>query len=318
MNGDNNRKTDHETLREEWIAALLRSLLPCNHSERINRAMNRLGTELPTGPDLQSDEAHREKRLPRWSLMATASTVLISAVVLYQFVGRPSPAMAAVKRSLHAISRLVPRKYDLEVVTNSPQHGRRTVRNEVFVQGLDRFVVRNTRLGEFWLGRSALDSYWIVPPRGNVFKGTSLAFYDLLDARAEGLELPKLPRHTRNTPFLHVATALQIMSQRCQLTKLPDEVIELSNGREVVCQHIKGKPRGGPTQNPPESIDIWISGELDIPIKVIAKWKTEITEVEKFPIASIILSYQGQPELPSDWFTAEGHYEGVREIKNIE
>ena len=309
-----NEPSDRETLRQAWIEVLLDALTPQDHEDRIHRLMKRIDSPSESATCVAS-VSHANKRTIRWLPLAIAATLLTAASIGYQLIGAPSPASAAVARSLDVISQDVPRKYGLTFHLSDPQNNN-AIRNELFVRGLDQFAIR--RIGieqEAWLGRSGADTYWIAPPFGPVLKGDGNAFHQWLAARWGKLKLPRSPR---NTPFLHVASALEIMSQRCRLTDLPDDKVVLDDGRRLVCRHIHGVPTLGKLENPPSSIDLWVSRELGIPIKVVAKWIPDERETEGGSISDIVLLYQSQPTLTQNWFTAEAHRDGTREVKKIE
>ena len=321
MNNDNKSdktdKANQEKLRLAWMEALLQALVPQDQEERITRLLDKLESPKASPADSEQRSTNTSRTI-RWKALAIAASILLAVFVVYQSSSSGS-ALAAVTRSLEAISQLLPHSYDLEIETTNSHSENETVRNEVFIRGLEQVALRNTAMGaDVWLGRSSSDEYWIVPPTGPVLKGNMAAFFDWLDHRLGKLKLARAP-NAEGTPFLHVATAMEIMSERCQLTKLPDETIVLNNRSEIVCEHIRGVPIGQYGPNPPESVDFWISRDLDIPIKVVVKWNAKPMHgaTESF-ITKVTLVYRDQPELADDWFTAEGHFDGQRPIKILE
>ncbi|MEO1615216.1 MAG: hypothetical protein AAFV88_05165 [Planctomycetota bacterium] len=298
---DESRAFDHESLRDAWIEALLTSLSPQDHEDRIAQLMNHIDSprELVDASDVEP----RSYRGLLWRC-TLAALFLFAAVLAYQSFGTKS-AVAAVVRSLDVLSQEVPRKYALTIRFSNPGLGNGAIRNEVFVRGRDQFAVKHAGLGgDSWLGHSGQDEYWIVPPVGPVLRCDRSSFYDWINARWGRLNAPPTPR---GTPFLHVASALEIMSERCKLTKMPDETIVLRDGRRITCQRIRGEPTAGIVQNPPNTIDLWISRELGIPMKVSARWNSRQDRQPTLSISSLTLVYQGQPDLAANWFTAEAH-----------
>lgn len=303
MNDDETR-ADVDKLRQAWIDALLQALRPESQEERIAEVLKRL--EAPEVRD-RSGLSNRTSPqwLSRWKPMAIAATILIAAFIGYQ-VRIGNPVEAAVNRSLEAISRHVTYQYDLNITFADSEVGEYTISSEVYVRGRDSFVIRRRGIAvDIWLGCSGNGQHWFIQPNGYVRRGEASELYRWFDASWDKL---KFPRPGGNPPFLHVASALELMSERCQLRRLPDEAIRLADGQELWCEHIQGVPEKPRIENPPQSIDLWISEDFDIPIQVVAQWDVSAgPPVSTATIQSIQLIYRGQPEVADDWFEAESH-----------
>lgn len=291
-------------IRLAWIDSMLNSLNPQDEEERILRLLKQLDQPKHSSPAASNSRFVRGRSIP-WRSLAIATLVLIAVLIGVYDRGSRS-AMAAVSKSLQEISKLQTRQYDMLIMFDDPDLGEFTTQNDVFVEGLDRFAVRNAGpVGDVWLGHNGGDEYWILPPFENLIRCDSQAFYAWIDSRRLSLKLPRSPR---NTPFLHVASSLEILSDRCHIKELPRERIPLPDGQTIECRHIRGMPRGQQTLNPPESIDLWISQEFDIPIQVIARWsESPEADLDQSRIQAIQLIYRGQPEVAEDWFEPESH-----------
>jgi|GEM_PF-3444372 len=310
----NSDKTNREKLRQSWIEALLNALVPKDHEERITRLLDQI--ESPTTSVDPGTDSDGSRHWIHWKPLAIAATLLFAVFVAYQVSG-PSSAMAAVTRSLDAITQLVPRRYDLKIENRGTGPANATFQNEVYVLGRERFAMKHTGLGaDIWMGRESFDDAWIVSPIGPVFKGKGSEVFEWLSANKGNL---KLPSWEEGTPFMHIAAALETMSLGYKLTSLPDESILLNDESQIDCQHIRGNRKTDFRSTAPDSIDLWISHELNIPIQLVAQWNLEApSDNQNGSTRTVTLLYRDEPTLADDWFTAEAHYEGDREVINLE
>jgi hypothetical protein len=301
---DDRTPTNLNRLRQAWVEALLLALRPESQEERIAELLKRLEAPEVTGTSGLSNRISPQW-MSRWKPMAIAATILIAAFIGYQ-VSIGNPVHAAVTRSLEAISRHVTYQYDLNITFVDSELGEYTISSEVYVRGRDSFVIRRRGIAaDIWLGCNGNGQHWLIQPGGYIRRGEASELYRWFDARWDKL---KYPRPGSNPPFLHVASALELMYERCQLSRLPDEAIRLADGQELWCEHILGVPETPRIENPPQSIDLWISEDFDIPIQVVAQWDVSVGRpVSAATIQSIQLIYRGQPEVAEDWFEAESH-----------
>ena len=316
MNSSKRHDRPDAPVRQAWIESMLKALNPEKHEGRIQRAINQLES-ITHGSDKRSIDYCGHGNLVVWRVVAMLVSVLLAVVAVYQVGGPSGSAMASIKRSLEASARLIPRRYDLNIKRTESTFENYSFKNQVFVLGKERFAMKHTGLGiDVWIGRTSLDEAWIVSPNGPVIKGTSSRFFEWLGTDRPNLKLPFT--ENRGTPFLHVSTALKTMTRGYELKYLPDEQIMLSDTSKVGCLHIRGIRKVTVDARAPDSIDLWISHRLNIPIQIIAQWNPEDSGDDKRGIKTVTLLYRDEPTLSDDWFTAEAHYIGHRRVFNLD
>lgn len=261
----------------------------------------------------------KTNRLSHFRPLGIAALTLLGFFVVLQIIGPSVSAKAALARSLETLLEPVPRKYKMVIETTGSESGVRTIRNEIYMQGRDQFAMKFERPeNDLWIGRKSSNDAWIVPPTGPVLHGNASSAFLWLYERRESLDLPEASNP--NLPFLHLATALEAMMQQYDVDKLPDKIVPLEDGSMMNCQHFLGHRKEGEFSAMPDVMNLWTSSSLDIPIKLVLAWNAP-TEPEKSqgqPQTRIELFYQGQPDPSTDWFSADSHYVGHREIKEIE
>ena len=251
--------------------------------------------------------------MTRWRPLGIAAIALLGLFVIFQIFVPSASAKATLARSLEAISKPVLRKYSLQVAVPDSRAGT-IVQHEIYLQGRDQFAMKiRGHSGDLWMGKKNTNDAWILPPGGPVLQGDAKSVFAWLSKHRESLHLPEMSRP--NTPFLHLATVLKAMTKGYQLTKLADEYLLLSDGSKVLCQRFRAERKRARRSDVPEVIDLWTSHSLDIPIKMVATWND--AKGQRAGQRSIELFYQGQPELAIDWFAAESHYAGHREVENL-
>ena len=301
MNDQGNSKRDE--LRESWIDSLLISATkPQDHSERIAQAMDRIEADQLTARPRATKQFG--SRWVLWRAMGVVAALLFLGFLLFSDGGTRT-AIAAVQRSLDIAAERTIRKYWVEVNYQAAGGQTRTVRNDVYVQGNDRFVLRHPALlpgTSFWLGQDGNES-WVLPAFGPVLKGDNTMLGRWLETRGQPA-----------TPYLHVTSVLErMMSRGYQLkTVSSDESITVSEAVAVACRHIRAERTAAQEPGLPETIDLWAGQDSGMAMRLVARWKPaeRVTGRE-----SVVITFRNEETTLSDaWFTAEGHYEGTRPI----
>lgn len=284
---------DDDELRQRFVESLLISVgEQQDHSARIRRAMNALpvsvaATESPTG---------RSWRGLRWAV--TTLTVCVAlALGLMLPAGGSSPALVAVERSLKVAAEKMTRRYQLQVDARTLLGTSRTIDNDLYVQGHDRFALRHPGLlpgRDTWLGRRG-DESWVVPAAGPVLQGDRTVLSRWLSERGEP-----------DTPYLHVSTILSRMNTRgFQLQLLQDESVQLPDGSTVLCQHIQAQQTSPIARELPVTIKLWASRATGMAIRLTARWDLPPGEPGR---KSVVLTYlSDEPSLSAEWFTPQAH-----------
>ena len=289
--------TDADALPDGWMESLLVSAtVSQDHSARIARAMAAIedsSAALVTGP------AKRWARLASWKTFCIAAS--LSLMIFLLLPGGPTPAMAAIERSLHVAAERMTRRYVLQVGYRTPLGTTRIIDSDLYVQGSDRFVLQHPgRLPgrATWLGRNGSES-WVVPAIGPVLSGDETVLSRWLEKRGD-----------LDSPYLHVTTILGRMKSRgFELQSLDDAPITTPDGQVVSCQHIRARRTVAATELP-ETIELWASRGTGMAIQLTAQWRLEPGQ---FGRESLLISYQSdEPNLPSDWFSADGHHRARR------
>ncbi|TWT97129.1 hypothetical protein [Neorhodopirellula pilleata] len=300
-----NEELKRGQLRDCWIESLLASAVtPQDHADHVARAMKRINEPEATHV---ADVTRTSRRSVRWGAIAIAASVLIALSFVLDVDGTSAKAMAAVQRSLHVAAEQMTRKYLLQVQYRSPTGSEPQIDNELYVQGHDRFVLRHPGLlssSSFWLGKNETDE-WVVPPIGPVRIGSDMVLSRWL-ASHEQLD----------TPYLHVTTLLTRMSQGYRLDDLSDKEVTLPDGTVVACQHIRAELDVTDEPNAPDTIELWVSRETGMAIRIVVRWNLADGEAGR---KSIALTFQtDEPALSDEWFTPEAHYQGRRVIMRID
>lgn len=299
MNDQENSKRDE--LRESWIDALLTSAArPQDHSQRIAQAMDRIEAD-PLTARRQIARQFGSRRM-LWRAIGIVCTLLILALLWFPGGGSRT-AIAAVQRSLDVAADRTIRKYWLEVNYQAASGQIRTIRNDLYVQGNDRFALRHPAVlpgTSFWLGQNGKES-WVLPAFGPVLKGDNTMLSRWLETQGQPA-----------TPYLHVTTVLdRMMSRGYRLeTVSSDESVAISDSVSVVCRHIRAERNAAQEPGLPETIELWAAHETGMAIRLVARWTLAERTAGR---ESVVITFQEEEmALPEAWFTAEGHYEGNR------
>jgi hypothetical protein len=299
MNDQEHSKRDE--LRESWIDSLLTSATkPQDHSQRIARAMDRIEADQRTARPKPAKQFRSRRML--WSTMGVVAAVLLLAFQLFPNGGEQT-AIAAVQRSLDVAAERTIRHYWLEVNYQAAGGQTRTTRNDLYVEGNDRFALRYPALlpgTSLWLGQDG-DEAWVLPAFGPVLKGDNTMLTRWLETRGQPA-----------TPYLHVTTVLNRMNSRGYRLKTVsnDESVAISDSASVACRHIRTERTA--TQEPgfPETIDLWAGHESGMAMRLVARWKSAEGVAGR---ESVVITFRKEETMLSEaWFTAESHYEGTR------
>lgn len=235
----------------------------------------------------------------RWVSMAIAASMLGAMFIGLHYFGPAQQALAAIEHSLEAAAEQVARRY-LITVTLKDGNKSREVENDLYVQGNDRYALRHPALlpgADLWLGKNG-DTTWVVPAIGPVLTGNELALSQWLSSQEQF-----------STPYLHVNTLLDRMSRGYRLRKLYESTIRSVAGNDVVCRYVVGKLKSEANQNLPATIELWSDAESGVAIRIEARWSPYASESGR---EKVVIEFVDQPELPDNWFEAEGHYSGPR------
>lgn len=292
-----------EELRERWIESLLVSATSQqDHTGRIARAMSQLEAQ-QLAPQTAGPDRSRT-RILQWGSIGVAATVLLALFLLVQAGGSQS-AIASIQRSLHVAAQPTTRKYQLQIESQSVIGGTRKIDVDLYVHGENRFALRHPgplSMGTVWVGRDGADS-WVVPPIGPVLKGDRTSLERWIHSREE----------LQHTADLHITTVLRrLMSNGYRLETLADGEITIPGGLSFECQHIRAERDTTAQHDHPDEIELWISRESAMVVRIVAHWKREVGEVGR---KSVVLTFQSdEPSLTEDWYTAEAHYQGHRPV----
>ena len=300
-----NEKLNQEQIRDSWIESLLASAVtPQDHSDHVARAMKQI---IELGDSHLANVTRTPRKSLRWGTIAIAASVLIALSVVLDGGGTSATAMAAVQRSLHVAAEQMTRKYLLQVQYRISAGYEPQIDNELYVRGHDRFALRHPGLlpgSSFWLGRNETDE-WVVPPIGPVRIGSDMVLSRWLASHQQ-----------LDTPYLHVTTLLTRMSQGYRLEELSDEDVTVPDGMKVACQHIRAELEMTDEPNAPDTIELWVSRQTGMAIRIVVRWKLADSQAGT---ESIALTFQSdEPSLSDEWFTPEANYQGSRVIMRVD
>lgn len=296
-------QASHDRNREALIDALLRAALVDEQAAvaiRVDRVMHQIELE-KCAPCRATDERNHGARSnwSRWVSLAIAASLLGAAFIGFQYLGPAQSALAAIEQSLEAAEERVARKY-LITVTRKDGKVSREIENDLYVEGNDRFALRHPTLlpgVDLWLGKNG-DTNWAVPVIGPVLTGNDLALSRWLSVQEQ-----------LSTPYLHITTVLDRMSRGYRLRQLSESTIRCGTGKDVLCRHVLGEIKREANQNLPATIELWSDAESGVAIRIEARWSLSASDSGR---EKVIIEFAEQPDLPDNWFEAEGHYSGSR------
>ena len=310
---DSNSASDQNELeqaKQRLIDSLLASAIGSADEEaqsKVTDALSRIATLEPGEAGKQQIKVASNKRgswFSRRKMIAFATAAAVMIAVGLPFMAQGQSALNILQLSLEQSKRDVPRHYNVELKFQK-SNGQTNARvADLYVKGSDRFAFRRQGIlgGEWWIGGEG-ENNWVVPAVGPVIEGDTTSLSRWLKRKPE-----------LSTPYLHVSTILERMGNGYKLTNHRAETIAGPDGREVQCRHIEGRLRKVVDLRDfedriPDRIELWADVETGVAIKVIASWDLDADEAGRLSITAQLVDH---PELPDDWFQAEGHYQGQR------
>lgn len=300
----------NDSKHERLIDALLQAAYADERSaigQRVEMVLRQMDSEQSTpAADPMGDPRGRRRIGNRWVSYAIAVSIVLTLVVGFQMVGPSPTAIAAIERSLLAAGQDIARRYLITVSYRDTDNQTLSVKNDLYVRGNDRFALRHPALlpgADLWLGKEGTGA-WVVPSLGPVRTGDDLALSRWLSAHED------LP-----TPYLHITTVLDRMSRGYRLEELGNARIELGNGSQVDCRHVIGRLRLMANQKLPATIELWADVETGVAQRIVAKWN--LSEGD-FGRELVTLEFADQPDLPENFFRAEGHYSAPRRVIRLD
>ena len=305
--GDQNNE---EETKQRLIDSLLESAIGSAHEEaqsKVTDALSRIETLEPGEAGKEQNKVtlnQRQSWFSRRKLIGFATAAAVMIAVGLPFMAQGQSALNILQLSLKESKRDVARRYDVELKFQKSNGQTNTRVADLYVKGSDRFAFRRKGLlgREWWIGGEG-DNNWVVPAVGPVIEGDPSSLSRWLKRKPE-----------LSTPYLHVSTILERMGNGYKLTNHREETITGLDGTEVRCRHIEGRLRKvidvrDFEDRIPDRIELWADVETGVAYKVVASWDLDSDQAGRLSITAQLVD---QPELPGDWFQAEGHYQGQR------
>jgi hypothetical protein len=298
---------DNERLQEaemQMLDSLLRQALraePEARDARVQGVLQRLDEQTadPTEDHRQTVGRVRRKRstVPRWISLAAAASLVLALGVWWQVSSPSRRAYATVQETLQRAEETGARQYSVTAVVKRPVVGKKEIAAELYVDGANRFVLRHPTillLGEVWIGGNEREN-WIAPTRGPILVGDEKMLQQWM---ADKKDL--------STPFLHVTTILQRMSNDYDLEMLADEGLAAAGQPDttVRCRRVRGVLRDA-TRRLPRTIDLWADRDTGIARRLILDWELQPGQLGRSKVTFELL---GSKELPPDWFEHSTHH----------
>ena len=295
--------------RETLIDALLRAAFVDEQSAVANRV-----DQVIKQIELEKSVQHRPSVGPtlamrrtwnRWVSMVVAASLLGAMFIGLQLLSPAQHALAAIERSLEAAEEQVARKYLITVTLKDGKRSRE-IENDLYVEGNDRFALRHPAIlsdADLWIGKNG-QTTWVVPAIGPVLTGNDVALNRWLNSQEQF-----------STPYLHVTTILARMSRGYRLRKLGESTIRSVAGNDVSCRHVVGELKSEANQSLPATIELWSDAESGVAQRIVARWSLSESDSGR---EKVVIEFVDQPDLPDQWFEAEGHYSGLRSKINFD
>jgi hypothetical protein len=191
-------------------------------------------------------------------------------------------------------------------VVHLPVVGRTERVAELYVDRAERFALRRLAsplLGEVWIGGNEREN-WIVPPLGPILVGDAQMLQNWM---ADKSDFP--------TPYLHLTTVLQLMSQRYELEMLPDSDLALLDRPDQIvrCRRVRGVLHDA-TWGPPSTIDLWADHDAGIVRRLVLDWQLQPGQ---FGRSKVSIELVGCEELPRDWYEHSAHHGEGRSVLRV-
>jgi hypothetical protein len=99
------------------------------------------------------------------------------------------------------------------------------------------------------------------------------------------------------------------MSRGYGLREMGETTIRSAAGNEVDCRHVVGELKSEANQKLPTTIELWSDARSGVAMRIEARWPPSTFESGR---EKVVIEFAEQPNLPDNWFEAEGHYSGQR------
>ena len=282
--------------KQDLVDSLLQSLYETDKEQSralVSSGMERL-EQIEHGP-AEKPVSRSSIRARRWLAIGLATAAMVCIVISIPMLDSSRSAMAAVTQSLNQALQDIGRHYVVHSQWRLPNQGSETYKVDLFVKGGEQFALKIPGpiqpLNSIWVG-SNRDQSWVVPPIGPVLEGNRRNLSDWFDRRADV-----------STPYLHITTALELMSELYELKSLPDEAVE-ANGKTVWCHRVTGSLKGESSNETPDHIELWVNAESGVAMKLVATWDLAKGQSGR---ESLTILLQEDVDLSDEFFTPETH-----------
>ena len=234
-------------------------------------------------------------RPPRWLVIGLATAAMLCIAIFIPLFDNSRSAMAAVTLSLDQARQDIGRHYLVHSRWRAQNGNSNAMKVDLFVKGGEQFALKIPNPIQpnmsVWVG-SNQDQAWVVPPFGPVLEGNRRNLSEWFDRRKDA-----------STPYLHITTALELMSELYELESLPDETVD-RDGDAIWCHRVTGRLKGEPSTESPDHINLWANAESGVAVKIIATW--DLVE-GRSGRESVTILLQEEIDLADDFFTPETH-----------
>ncbi len=208
-------------------------------------------------------------------------------------------ALAAVLNCLEQAQEPTARHYRLSACVHWPVAGQKKLQGDLWVDGADHFVLRHPSLlpaNAVWIGANPGEC-WIVSPRGPVLTG-DWGMVEAWLAKREWLA----------TPYLHITTMLQQLSEGYELQMLPEEVIDDGSrpGSKVRCLHVQGILLKDDREQTPQVFDLWADEATGLARQIVLDWQLP---ADRYGCSRLTVTFAGQGHIPAEWFEHCSHHD---------
>ena len=297
---DNNEDPVSAEADSRFINALLGFAL-APHAElsakRVDRVMASIADSRSTLAPAAGRYAAKHRRAS-WARLAVAAVFLIVVGALWRQVGAENAAHATVLRCLEAARSPGARHYRVTVDVVRPLLGPGKMVFDAYSDGEERYAVRKRAVSpaqELWFGCNG-EHYWTLSPEGP---------QSILDFVVLQRLIAKRDKINVDLILLPASLERMRMSQNYELSSLEPEPLggPAPGETPVLCTRVRGTRREQLSALP-EFVDVWADPETGEARKIILDWKLDD---EQISVSKKTIERMPTPDLPVDWFDAEGH-----------
>jgi hypothetical protein len=248
----------------------------------------------------------KAKPARRWVSLAVALGLVVVIGLWWQMTNPTRRAYATVHETLRRASETGARHYRVAAVIRRPLVGEREISADLYVDGADRFLLRHPSMlmvGEVCIGGNERE-YWIAPSHGPILIGGEKMLRQWMSDKSDF-----------STPYLHVTTILDRMSEHYDLQMLPDDGLTLPDHPDatVRCRRVRGVLRDSAGRLP-RKIELWADCESGIARRLILDWELQPEQLGR---SKVEFELVGCADLPRDWFEHASHHEEGRPIVRV-